>query len=80
MCPQEMLEDMLNRQLTREYLDVLKLALVGGSVEISNSPAMEEDCGDQRPVHSTTEVISELGLRVLQCEPTCQAVTLCLLR
>lgn len=29
---QEVLEDMLNRTLTREYLDVLKVALVGGSI------------------------------------------------
>lgn len=70
---------MLNRQLTREFLDVLKLALVGGSaVELSSLPAMEDD-SEVRPGH-TTEVISELGLRVLMCEPTCQAVTLSLLR
>jgi hypothetical protein len=30
--------------------------------------------------HGTAEVISELGLRVLLCDTTCQAVTLCLLR
>lgn len=29
---QEVVEDMLNRTLTREYLDVLKVALVGGSL------------------------------------------------
>uniref|UniRef100_A0A1B0A058 Importin N-terminal domain-containing protein n=1 Tax=Glossina pallidipes TaxID=7398 RepID=A0A1B0A058_GLOPL len=29
---QEVLEDMLNRSLTREYLDVLKIALVGGQI------------------------------------------------
>lgn len=29
---QEVLEDMLNRTLTREYLDVLKVALVGGAI------------------------------------------------
>lgn len=78
----EVLEDMLIRELTRKYLKVLKLALVKDSVESSNSTstAMEQDCEDQRPVHSSTEVISELGLRVLQCDTTCQAVTLCLLR
>lgn len=74
-----MIEDMLNRQLTREYLDVLKLALVGGSsVELSNSPAMEEDSQDIKP--HTVEVISDLGLRVLNCEPCCQAIICCLLR
>jgi exportin-5 len=28
---QEVLDDILNRTLTREYLDVLKVALVGGT-------------------------------------------------
>lgn len=73
---------MLVRQVTREYLDVIKLALVGGSAgpaELTCSPAMEDDVAETKPIH-TSEVISELGLRVLQCEPTCQAVTLCLLR
>lgn len=32
---QEVLEDMLNRTLTREYLDVLKVALVGGAITTS---------------------------------------------
>lgn len=34
---QEVLEDMLNRSLTREYLDVLKVALVGGQLGPENS-------------------------------------------
>lgn len=32
---QEVVEDMLNRTLTREYLDVLKVALVGGTITTS---------------------------------------------
>lgn len=35
---QEVLDDILNRTLTREYLDVLKVALVGGN----NGPANNE--------------------------------------
>ncbi|XP_058974671.1 exportin-5 [Musca domestica] len=34
---QEVLEDMLNRSLTREYLDVLKVALVGGQIGPENN-------------------------------------------
>lgn len=34
---QEVFEDMLNRTLTREYLDVMKVALVGGSILDNNS-------------------------------------------
>lgn len=33
---QEVLDDILNRTLTREYLDVLKVALVGGSAGSPN--------------------------------------------
>ncbi|EDW56190.1 GM22721 [Drosophila sechellia] len=50
---QEVLEDQLNRTLTREYLDVLKIALVGGQIGAdhvaagananSNSVAMENE-------------------------------------
>lgn len=76
---QEILEDMVNRQLTREYQDLIKVILVGGGgipyqQDVStNSPAMEEDYNDTR---HTTEVISELGQRVLSCEPVMQAVTI----
>lgn len=37
---QEVVEDMLNRTLTREYLDVLKVALVGATI---TSPLSERD-------------------------------------
>lgn len=37
---QEVVEDMLNRTLTREYLDVLKVALVGGTITI---PLVDRD-------------------------------------
>lgn len=75
-----MLEDMLNRILLREYLDVIKLALFGGSsIELNNTLcSMEEDSQDTRT--NTSEVISELGLRLLHCDPSCQAITLTLLR
>lgn len=33
---QEVLDDILNRSLTREYLDVLKVALVGGTAGTPN--------------------------------------------
>lgn len=71
---------MVNRQLTREYQDVIKIILVGGgSIDSASrdSPAMEEDVVDTR---HTTEVISELGQRVLGCEPVLSAVTIYLFR
>lgn len=49
---QEVVEDMLNRTLTREYLDVLKVALVGGSLpttlsERDNSSGALDNIMDQ---------------------------------
>ncbi|XP_060531637.1 exportin-5 [Cylas formicarius] len=83
---QEVLEDILTRALTREYLDLLKVALVGGSLtpetasetmeteELSNSPTPP-------PVRSsvTSEVISDLGLILLRSTKTCQPVVLTVL-
>lgn len=63
---QEILEDMVNRTMTREYVDVLKAVLFGATDF--------EDSEKQSPA------ISELGAKVLQCDQTCQAVTVCLLR
>lgn len=79
---QEMLEDMLNRTLTREYLDVLKVMLFGsgGMMETSVVMDSEEQSEISKPTLMQTDVISELGTKVLSCDATCQPVTLCLLR
>lgn len=65
---QEVLEDYLTRAMTREYLDLLKVALVGGSLtpepssetmeteELSNSPTPPSARSNL-----TAEVISDLG-------------------
>ncbi|CAA9996383.1 unnamed protein product [Nesidiocoris tenuis] len=69
LLSEEMLEDMLNRTMTREYVDVLKATLYGViDVEDAEKPPQNNDA------------VSELGAKVLQCEQTCQAVTICLLR
>lgn len=49
---QEVVEDMLNRTLTREYMDVMKVALVGGSLpttlsERDNSSGALDNIMDQ---------------------------------
>nr|XP_024216968.1 exportin-5 [Halyomorpha halys] len=74
---QEMLEDMLNRTLTREYLDVLKVVLYGGTETGNGSGSMEEEGQEVKP---QSDVISELGMRVLAFDPTSQPIVLCLLR
>ena len=77
-----MLEDMLNRTITREYLDVLKVVLVGGSSEIAYN-AMEQDdmeCTRTNTSAIQAEVMSELGTLVLRNEATCQPIALCVLK
>lgn len=87
---QEVLEDILTRALTREYLDLLKVALVGGSLTPeSGSETMEtEDLNMDVPSPSpspstranmTAEVISDLGALLLRSEKTCQPLVLAVL-
>ncbi|XP_074025850.1 exportin-5-like protein Ranbp21 isoform X2 [Leptinotarsa decemlineata] len=62
---QEVLEDILTRALTREYLDLLKVALVGGSVTPeSNSETMETE---------------DHSLILLRSEKTCHSIVLTVL-
>ncbi|KAG5876268.1 hypothetical protein JTB14_013005 [Gonioctena quinquepunctata] len=62
---QEVLEDILTRALTREYLDLLKVALVGGSVSPeSNSETMETE---------------DHSLILLRSEKTCHSIVLTVL-
>ncbi|XP_030745533.1 exportin-5-like [Sitophilus oryzae] len=83
---QEVLEDFLTRALTREYLDVLKVALVGGSLTPeSNSETMETEELSNSPTppptrsNLTSEVISDLGLILLRSDKTCQSIVLAVL-
>lgn len=79
---QEVLEDILTRALTREYLDLLKVTLVGGSL---SPDSMETDdlSMDAPPPptrnNMTTEVISDLGTLLLRCDKTCHSLVLAVL-
>lgn len=91
---QEVLEDMLNRTLTREYIDVLKVALVGSTIDptanTSTDASMDQD--DQsmdgppqaltRAAQSamTSEVISDLGGKLLRNQYTCTPIVMTVLR
>lgn len=83
---QEVLEDILARALSREYLDVLKVALVGGSLtpeaaqDIMETEELSMD-GPPAPTRNnmTSEVISELGIILLRSEKTCQSLVLTVL-
>lgn len=85
---QEVIDDMLNRNLTRDFIDVLKVALVGGTANDAVLPdSMEQDNGGMAidpPIGRTNnsivaEVVSELGAFILRHPSTCHSVVLCIL-
>lgn len=90
---QEVLEDMLNRSITREYIEVLKVALVGSTVDPMTNTATESsmDQDDQsmdappqalsRAAQSamTSEVISDLGGKLLRNQYTCTPIVMTVL-
>lgn len=88
---QEVLDDILNRTLTREYIDVLKVALVGGTAGTSESndamggggSMMEHDDQSMDALPHVTraaqaamqsDIISELGRKLLMAQVTCEAI------
>lgn len=86
---QEVLDDILNRTLTREYLDVLKVALVGGTAgtadasDISGGSMMDQDDHSMDALPHVTraaqaamqsDIISELGRKLLMAQVTCEAI------
>lgn len=84
---QEVIDDMLNRNLTRDFVDVLKVTLVGGTTSDASPPdLMDQDSAimavDQTPPRGSSvvaEVVSELGAFVLRHPSTCHSVVLCVL-
>ncbi|CAK1544693.1 unnamed protein product [Leptosia nina] len=65
---QEVLEDMLVRHLSREYLEVLKVSLVEAAATIEPSIDMEEESTPAAGPARTPEQVSELGA-VLLADP-----------
>lgn len=87
---QEVLDDILNRTLTREYLDVLKVALVGGTAGTADASdvggggsMMDQDDHSMDALPHVTraaqaamqsDIISELGRKLLTAQVTCEAI------
>lgn len=85
---QEVIDDMLNRNLTRDFVDVLKVTLVGGAAsDASPADSMDQDnsgmaVDQQTPVRGNSivaEVVSELGAFVLRHPSTSHSIVLCVL-
>lgn len=86
---QEVLDDILNRTLTRDYLEVLKVALVGGTAgnvepnDMGTGSMMDHDdqSMDASP-HVTraaqaamqSDIISDLGRKLLMEQMTSEAI------
>nr|XP_027206686.1 LOW QUALITY PROTEIN: exportin-5-like [Penaeus vannamei] len=81
---QEMLEDLLIRMLTREYVDLLKVVLIGGprgGWQDNMEGAMEAENGfPVSPRCNSQETLSDLGQLVLGCDTICQAIVTTLLK
>ena len=80
---QEVLDDILNRTLTREYIDVMKAALAGSITNLCvETPDMEQDSFEMSNTTKPTttalqsDVISPLGKKLLSVDVTCEAMVL----
>lgn len=91
----EVIADMLIRAMTREYLDVLKVALVGGTINVDRASTNDDvmvDVDDQsmdgvtpalsRAAQSAmaAEIISDLGAKLLKCSVTSNPIVMTVLR
>ena len=79
----ELIDDNIIRSLTREYLEVLKIILIGGAITESQEYeelAMDMD-GPPAPTRSmlTNEVVTELGTILLQNDFTYKSIVLTVL-
>lgn len=86
---EEMMEDMLIRMLTREYIDLLKVILMDRGVAVSGDGqeagvgGMDTDMEMGTTISSTApafEALSELGKLALRCDSICQNIITVLLK
>lgn len=75
----------MNRLLTREYLEVLRAALIGSNATFSALNDDTMDCAMEGIMSSTkgagsAEVISDLGKQMLSVDINCQSIFIFLLK
>ncbi|XP_023226936.1 exportin-5-like [Centruroides sculpturatus] len=67
---QEVLEDQLTRQLSREYLDLLGVVMTGGKKNVEQFVEVMDEDVEIRP-NPQSDVLSELGIRALKNKKIC---------
>ena len=78
---QEVIDDVLGRQITREYLDVIKAILTsGGGSDLSPNKAETLSASSESINKSHNLSLSELGLSVMRDDGLGQCITMTLLR
>lgn len=73
---QELLDDQLNRLLSREYLDVLAAVLLTKRGQQDTSPDSMNEDQDGKQVESSAATISAFGATVLKTEELCSSVVM----
>ena len=77
---QEVIDDVLGRQITREYLDVIKAILTSGGGSDLQANASDLTASSESINKSHNLTLSELGTLVMRDESLGQVITLTLLR
>ena len=79
---QEVIDDVLGRQITREYLDVIKAILTsGGGSDLSFNKTTENLSASSESINKSHNLsLSELGTSVMRDDALGQCITLTLLR
>ncbi|CAO1317047.1 unnamed protein product [Diamesa hyperborea] len=80
---QEVLDDILNRNLTRDYIEILKISIVGGGspanlnaesseIDMQDDQSMDVPAPRTRPAPAA--IVSELGRKLLNVQGTNEAI------
>jgi len=74
---QELIEDRVNRQISKDYIDLIFAILHGNKRNAAVDDAMDED---EKPSTDSNQTFSELGLQVLKQKDLCNSIVSCCFR